>query len=100
MKVGVAPNVGIAVLTEVTTLVATVVVLAVTPIQHMPMLPTFEFDTMSEDISHRTSPSISSVNREGPPTTNDGDKADKESSQWNSEQAFFAVVGGFAIEND
>ena len=66
------------------------------------LLPKFEFENVSEDVSgsRRTSQRISSANGQEPQTVIEGSDTAKETVHWSSEQAFFAVMGGFAIEND
>lgn len=66
------------------------------------LLPTFEFEAMSEDIafSPGTSKSSSGVNVESVEDITPGKEVYKKLPHWNSEQAFFAIMGGFAVEND
>ena len=63
------------------------------------MLPTFEFDTTSGILitRHSSTGVIEERTQFSPSKKNDKSKGP---IQWSSKQAFFAVMGGFAIEND
>jgi hypothetical protein len=60
------------------------------------LLPTFEFEANSPMRSKPTN----GVQGESTLVPMTDDVINQESLQWNSEQAFFAVMGGFAIENE
>ncbi|KUJ10470.1 uncharacterized protein LY89DRAFT_675297 [Mollisia scopiformis] len=66
------------------------------------LLPTFEFETVSGDtaFSPSTSYPIIDLKTGGTKRALRDSEVESKSLVWNSEQAFFAVMGGFAIENE